>query len=336
MPPLSSQEKDNLTRWNGSRKGFYEVYYLKWNDPTRGIAAWLRYTLLSPRTRPPEASLWGIFFDAKDPKNNLAIKRTFPAAEARIEREIFYFGIGPSAVFDRGARGTLSDEKNRLAWEFKFGEGLTLRHFPSPLYATPFPKTKFLAPYLSTRLTGEFTVNDRTFSLENVPAHQAHLWGTQHAASWIWGNCNAFAEDPDFCFEGLSVKVPVGARTAPPMTLLFFYWDGKFYSFNSPFRWFSNKSWNELDRWHFEAGTKDLKFVGDVFSSPEQMVGVRYEDPDGSERFCHNTKVADLRIQVLKKTGSGWACLKTLSAERTCAFEVVEPSLDPRVRLMIP
>lgn len=334
---LSERERDNLTRWNPSQKGFYEVWYLKWNDPAQGIAAWLRYTLLAPLSRDPEVSVWGIFFDSKDPKKNVAIKKTYPIGEARIEREIFYFAAGPSAIFDSGARGELVEGQNRLSWELKFqDEGLSLRHFPSLLYLGGLPKTKLVAPYLSTRISGDFVVNDRSFSLQAVPAHQAHLWGTQMADSWVWGNCNAFEEDPNFCFEGLTASARLGDRISPPLTLLFFYWEGRLYRFNAPWSWATNQSRHDLDRWHFEASQKGIRFVGDLIAQTESMAGVRYEDPDGSNRFCHNTKVADLKIAVLKEKKGGWECVKTFNASKTAAFEVVQPNLDRRVPLLIP
>lgn len=351
--PLTDQERDNLTRWNGRQKGFYEVYYLKWNDLSQGVAAWIRYTLLVPLKGEPETSIWVIFFDAKDPARNLALKQNFSIREARIERDFFYFAAGPSAIFQSGARGKVASGNTCVSWELKFGEpDLFLRHYPGLLYHIGFPKTKFLAPHLSTRISGDFTVNDHRFALRGVPGHQAHLWGTDMALSWVWGNCNTFAEDQNFCFEGLTARVKVGGRLSPPMTLLFFYWDGKWYKFNSLRHWFTNRSLYDfyrrqrrvegatrapiIDRWHFEAGTRETYFVGDLFARPEEMVGLRYENPDGGERFCHNTKIADLKIQVLKKRKWGWEAVKTLTALQSVAFEVVQPMLDPRVRLLVP
>lgn len=331
---LSHSEKDNLTRWKEGKRGFHEVYYLKWNDPKEEVATWIRYTLLAPLNRNPELSVWAIFFDSRNPNNNRAIKKTYSVRESRIERDFFYFSAGPSAIFQRGARGELKDEKSRFSWEIKFKEenSISLKHFPLPLYWGEFPKTKFLAPHLATTLSGEFQIDDRQFKLSQVPAHQAHLWGTEQANSWVWGNCNSFSEDPNFCFEGLSAQVKVGKRLTPPMTLLFFYWEGKMYRFNSPRQWFSNQSQNSLDRWHFEAGSRNLRFVGDFFARTENMVGVRYEDPQGGERFCHNTKIADLKIQILRRQGSNWNSIKTVTASKTAAFEMVQPTPDKRVK----
>ena len=39
MSDLSSKERDNLLVWDGRRQGFYEVYYLKWNDAASRTAS---------------------------------------------------------------------------------------------------------------------------------------------------------------------------------------------------------------------------------------------------------------------------------------------------------
>ena len=46
---LTQAERDNVTRWDGERRGFYEVYYLKVNHIPSGTALWARYTLLAPQ-----------------------------------------------------------------------------------------------------------------------------------------------------------------------------------------------------------------------------------------------------------------------------------------------
>ncbi len=334
--PLSPQEKDNISRWQLGRKPFYEVYYLKFNDATQGIAGWLRYTLLSPLARDPEVSIWGIFFDAKHPENHSAIKKTYSLRESRIEKDFFYFSGGPSAIFDRGARGELIEGQKKISWEVKLEGGLALRHYPAPLYFGGFPKTKFLAPFVATKISGDFEVNGKKFILKSVPAQQAHLWGTEQAAQWVWGSCTAFDQDPNFVFEGFSAQTMISGKTMPALTCLFFYWEGEWYRFNSPIAWAKNRSQYDLGRWHFEAESKSHLFVGDFFATPENIVGVHYESPEGSESFCHNTKIADLKIQIMKKNKSGWEQIKTLTASKTAALEIVQPKLDERVRLLIP
>lgn len=336
--PLSPREKSNITRWNGRQAPFYEVYYVKGCDRDQSVGLWLRYTILASIGRPPEASVWAMLFDAKDPSRNAAIKKTYPLQDVRIERDVFYFAAGPSAIFDDGCRGSLDDGRQRVAWELTFplhDRPEPLWYFPKPLYKTAFPKTKFVVPYLSTSLSGEFSWNDRSWVFGQMPAHQGHLWGTEHAESWIWANANTF-DDTTFCIDGLSARIRLGDKTSPPLTLLFFQWEGRLYRCNSPVQWWTNRSAGELDRWHFETISDDLMFVGDFHTVPESMMAVRYQDPAGGERFSHHTEHATARIQIFRRSKSGWETVKTVTAERSAAFEVVRREHDPRVKLLLP
>ncbi len=282
---LTPQERDNLTRWDGHQKDFYEAYTLKWNDPS-GASASIRY------------SLTGIEVLFSETQEKIEIRQPFPLKDFRIEKDFFYFSAGDSAIFQSGARGEITDEENTFSWELKFQEpSQSLRHYPTLLYHAGVPRLKSLAPRFSTKISGEFKINDRTMTLQEVPGYQSHQWGAALPSSSVWGHCNAF-DDPGFIFEGFS---------APPFTILFFLWEGKLYSFNSPTQWIKNKSEHSPDRWHFEAGTKDLLFVGDLHA----------ESP--------LTLTADLKIQILKKEKWGWEAIKTVTAQSSAAFEVKVP-----------
>lgn len=334
---LSPREKSNITRWNGRQSPFYEVYFLKWSDPAQSAAGWVRYTLLASPNHPPEASVWAMFYDAKDPSKNAALKSTFPIHDVRIEREFFYVGAGKNAIYDDGCRGELTDGKQRASWELKFEEkGDPLWYYPLPLYKTGFPKTKFVVPYLSTKISGEFSFGDRSFTLSGVPANQGHLWGTEHGESWIWANANTFEEDPTFAFDGLTGRAKMGDRVSPPLTCLFFRWEGNIYRCNTPAHWLTTRSSHELDRWHFEATSENFLFVGDIHTSPERMTAVRYRDPAEGERFCHHTETATMELSILRKSKSGWQTVKTLNARNSVAMEVVGRTRDPRVPYRLP
>ena len=109
---LTKQEKDNLTRWDGRRKGFYEVYFIKFNHLDTKTALWIRLTLLSPLKGEPLAEVWGIFFDLKNPGKNRAIKKSFPASAASIARDRFSFSIGGATMTQTGSSGGLIRGKN--------------------------------------------------------------------------------------------------------------------------------------------------------------------------------------------------------------------------------
>lgn len=335
--PLSHQDQDNLTRWKAGKRGFYEVYYLKAVDPKTGCALWVRYTLLAPKDSkiPPTASVWGIYFDSQDSQKNFGIKKTVPAEEAQIGKMAFSYAVGQSVIAGSEARGELRDGPHSLAWDLKFSApGFPTHHYPNAFYKAAFPKTKYLAPYASAPISGEFNVDGRTLVLQNAPAHQGHIWGTQYAASWLWGHCNQFNEDPGFYCEALSARVLMGTKAMPALTLLFFQWEGKHYALNAPWQWRQNTSRHEINSWHFEGSSHDVKFVGDFSAKKSDMVAVRYETPDGCERFCHHSEIADMKVQILKKTKTGWES-KMLTASRTAALEVVQGSAESSIRRVI-
>jgi hypothetical protein len=51
------------------------------------------------------------------------------------------------------------------------------------------------------------------------------------------------------------------------------------------------------------------------------MVQVRYEDPDGSPRYCVNTEIADLGIEIYKRSDTGWRHHASLTALRSAGLE---------------
>jgi len=190
---LTASERLNLPRWDFGKKGFYEVYYLQWNDPAQKIAGWVRYTLLSPVTGSPAASLWAVFFDGDHPEGTLALKKDFSLDSVTREKDFFYLAFGSSAIFQDGMRGEIEQNAQKIGWNLKYGDDggdheTILTHLPSPFYHLPFPKTKLTAPRFQTSISGDWSVGSRSWKLNSVPAHQSHFWGTESAESWTWAS----------------------------------------------------------------------------------------------------------------------------------------------------
>ncbi len=319
---LHSAERDNLTRWQ-NQAPFYEVYYLKWNNVAEQTAFWLRYTLLTPKGRPPEASLWGMYFDGKDPKKNFFIKETVPFDQVKFEPYFFFISIKSSSLFQEGARGSLKQGNHSLEWDLQFTDSISLRHYPTPLYFLPLPKTKFLAPHLSMKVTGTIVVDGKTLTLQQLPGHQAHFWGTQQASRWAWAHCNTF-DDPQVVLEALTAQISLGTKLSPPLTLFFVSVDGQRYACHQPYHWWKNRSTYDQQSWHLEATSGPYYFVVDLTAHPEDQMKVPYEDPDGSQRLCLSTHLADVQLDILKKSDGHWNLSRRCIATRSAAFEVVE------------
>ncbi len=142
--------RDNRVRWvPGDRGGHVESYFLKANALDRPLAFWIKFTILSPEGRPEDAvaESWAIVFDRASGRGPIAVKETFPAAQARLEGPVFET---PSARLEPGAtRGRLRGPGGEIEWDLAFeGEAPPLHLFPSDaLYETRiFPRSKRLTP----------------------------------------------------------------------------------------------------------------------------------------------------------------------------------------------
>lgn len=277
--------------------------------------------------------MWGIFFDSRNPKSNIALKETFPVSEAQFSREKFYYRIGASSLFHTGAKGELKKYGDSLRWDLKFSPvGGPFRHFPYDImYRGGLPKTKVLSPNFDMRISGKVVVNGRAYECRQEPGQQTHLWGSKHAERWTWGHCNVFTEDSSAAFEGLSARIKIGSWTTPTVSPLFIRWRKKEYRMNGLVRSLLNTSRTDLPRWTFEARSGHTHFNGEVAARVEDFVGVEYTDPDGEKLWCSNTKVADMTITI-QENGEK---VGTLTSEKCAAFEVVARVKDPRIPIRI-
>jgi len=335
---LSARDADNLLRWDGARRGFYEVYYLKLNDPGSRTAAWIRYTLTSPlpAAGEPYCELWGVFFDAADPSRTLALKTRYGIDRLGWERDRFEVRVGEARLGPDFVRGSLSGTggDGELSWDLRFSsDSPPLHHFPQEwMYRAGFPKTKVLSPHPDARFTGLLRAGDREIRLQDAPGQQTHLWGTQHAARWAWGHCNAFREDPRAVWEGLDSQIALGPWRSPHLKLFYLKAFGEEHWFNAPARWLRNGSRWELGRWDFVLEDDRVKVLGVVRSDLAEFVGVTYMDPDGQLLWCNNSKVANLDLYLFDRAGNPRG---RLSARQTCAAEYVDRRIYPEVRIRI-
>lgn len=334
-----AQELDNMVQWDGKRRPFYEVYYLKFFSPEAQRAFWLRYTLLAPRRDlgPPSASVWALSFNRLQPDRPIAAKETWTSEQALIDRDIFYFQVGESAIYNNGARGRAASGGHEIRWDLQFSPNeASERIYPTSFYYLPLPKTKFLSPNWSVRVSGEVSVDGQSIRVDRAPGCQAHLWGTQHAERWAWSHCNSFHEDSQAVFEALTGQVRVGKKLLRPLTAMSLrLGDGRVLRFNRISQLLFNKSSYGLSGWELEGHRGHYRVKASLQNRPAEMAGVTYTDPDGSKRYCYHAESADLIVQVFETARGGDKLLHSLTAQRSVAFEVVEPTPMPDLSLLL-
>ncbi|MGQ0537188.1 MAG: tocopherol cyclase family protein [Methanobacteriota archaeon] len=326
--------RDELPRYRaGRRPPFFEVWYLKANDAASKTALWIRYSILVPKRGEPEAAVWGAWFDAAEPKRQFATRATLPLAKASVPKDHLELR-GPATLFSRGvARGALRGDGGALSWDLAWTPNEeSVRPFPfSWMYWLPSPSTKFVVPGPDLRVSGTVRANGTEYRYDRAPAAEGHLWGTRHAPSWAWCHANTFAGEEGAVLELLSARPRPGAA---PRTLLYLRTRDRRYHWAVPFltRFESDAT---LTRWSFRATRGSVRIEALVTADAERFVGVTYTDPDGSTRVCHNTKLADVNVRILRREEGTWQLKKKLEAHGNAAFETVEPRRDPRVRLFV-
>jgi hypothetical protein len=332
------KEQGNLLRWDGRKRGFYEVYYLKFNDQKSRTAAWIRYTLTSPleKVGAPRCELWGIFFDAAEPANNFAVKQSHPIDRLSWGRERFRMGVADAELEMNRCHGYITDagRGKSMSWELDFdSQTPTFYYFPwKRIYTMSFPKTKVVIPHLDARFSGKLIAGGREIDLKDAPGVQTHLWGTRHNLRWVWGHCNAFWEDDSAVFEGGDAQVKHGPIDSAHFKMFYLKTRDRELRCNALLKWLTNRSKYRLGHWEFEACNKEVRMVGEIQSDFDRFVGVKYQDPDGEELWCNNTKTASIRLKIFDKKGRP---LTELTSDEGCAMELVDRRTYPEVPIQI-
>ena len=312
-------ESDNMPRWDRRRRGWFETYYLKFNDPARQLGWWLRYTFLFPKGdgQAPQATLWGYFFDKSNPSRNFSLRENVLLDATKLDPEIFFVQIGEAALYTIGARGKLAGGGHRLEWDLKFDtEGISSRLLPALFYASPWPPTKFVSPYFDTHISGTVIVDGETLSLSHIKGHQGHLWGTDGAPSWAWVHCNDFSGEEGVAVEMLSAPVAGTEKTLLHLRLP--NRDVKASNLMLPGRLMSCRDPHE---WVVEVPRGKEKIVVKASRDPVDCHVAENIYPDGSMRQVTNSSVADCEVILFQKNAGAWIEQTRYFSKSAAAFE---------------
>ncbi|MDP8224548.1 MAG: hypothetical protein P9L99_14400 [Candidatus Lernaella stagnicola] len=330
-------DRANALRWDGRTRGYYEVYYLKWNDAASRTAGWVRYTLTSPLPAigKPYCELWGIFFDVDKPANHFGVRNRFAIDALRHADDPFAVNIGDAELTADRTRGAIhpSASGSLMSWDLHIRAlDPVARPFPHDwMYKGKFPTTKIIVPHQNSRFSGVFQVGDRTIELHDAPGQQSHLFGTRHGHRWAWGHCNSFAEDENAVWEGLDGQVKLGPAL-PHFKYFYVKAFGQEYWFNSLSQLVLNESRWDTSRWRFGAENAGVKMTGEITTRPGNFVTVGYMDPDGGLLYCHNSKISTMRLEL---TGRDGKSIGTLTSENGCAVEFVDRRIYPEMTVYI-
>lgn len=293
----------------------YEVWYWKLNPQNDAWSFWFRYTLLKSETK-SVAEVWGIFTRRETKKSeegenvqNIAIKETFPIELCKYEASDnnSSLSIGDNFVDFIRCKGDLSKENNRLCWDLNLTPihpQSSFNFIPRSLWRLGIVKNYTVTVNEKMLFNGSIKVNKDAIRVQNALGMQGHLTGSKQGHSWAWAHSCIFfdeetGESVPLIIDILSARARIGKKiSSPQLTTLFLYYDGKQYLLNSIKNILSTKSRYIPLFWEIQGKTDDFFFSVDIEADMPTVVGVQYEDTDGSMLYCYNTKMATIKLII--------------------------------------
>ena len=300
-----------------------EVWYATVLHRSSGYGVWFRYTITAPLEGAPFCELWGFVFDS-DHKRSFAAKERFTidqlgSANGRDDGALVR--IADAWLSESHLEGRLTSEDRTLEWSLDLQPAdRCFHHLPSQLRRRAEKKVSTVcSPNLAVPFSGTVRIDDEVLEFEDEPGCQSHRWGKKHSLTWAWTHCSEF-EGVDAVLEGVAAKAPLGP-VRPTTTFLYLRYKDLDLEFNE-LRWaLLAKSRYTLPTWAFTARTDKWKIVGAARASIEDFVQVAYMDPDRSPRYCANSEIADLAVEVYRRSENNWIHDASLIAKGTAHLE---------------
>lgn len=323
--------EDSRARWNatrfviGSERGAYESWFQRANHPSRPLAFWIRYTILSPRGRARDAigELWAVWFDGER-REIVAVKEEHPISACSFSGQGLDTTIAKARLDAAGLEGAAARGAHSISWSLAYASSSApLLLLPERLYEGGLPKAKALVGAPLARYDGHLVVNGTRTVIDGWVGSQNHNWGVEHTARYAWGQVAGFDDAPEAFLEVTTARVRVGPVLTPSLTVLVLRLDGEELRFSSIPRALRASGRYAPFTWSFETGDSRTRVSGTISAPAWSFVALPYKDPPGSTKTCLNSKLArcDLRVE---RAGMQ---VRTLCTASRAAFELL--SNDP-------
>ncbi len=301
----------DVYQWRPGRLGLYESNYIKANSPDGQRAIWIKHNILAPLDprQPAVAEIWCALFERGRWPAARVIKQEIPMSamslaqdEARMEGPGVF--LSPTRTQTRIAQGG-----RQAAWEIDITveeapTGAPIVHFPSArLYTLPLPRKKLLTPAPRTRWEGALIFEGERIEIEGWVGWRNHNWGTEHARTYAYGNCNLFAGRPDAIFEGFSARLRIGGGQTPFISAGVIRVYGEDMAFNSPGSLLRARAEVSFPEWRLELSSPAGRASVVQRAPVESFVGLRYRHPDGALSHCYNSKWAETTVRLRPRQG---------------------------------
>ena len=317
-------EQDNISRVTG-RSGVYEVWFITFTDPVTGRGYWIRSTYIAPKRGEASAGVWFARFDPADPGLTFGIHRR--SLDWSISALEFDVRIDGTLMRSGRAEGSIEGGGHEASWDLQFPTGgETYPLLPQALYRGRHAPTKPLSPNVDTRITGSITIDGERSEILDASGQQGHLWGERHALRWAWAHCSDFV-DEEATLHAVTALGRRGPLKTPYVTFAGVRWEGRWIRLRrmSPKRDFG------LGTWRVDLESRRYRLTGRIEAPSIALLRARYEDPDGSARYCHNSEIASCRLALFERRLGGFEELALLESQGTTHAEWAGRTPAPQV-----
>ena len=308
-------EEDNISRAALAR-GSYEVWFLTFTDPRSGRGYWIRSTAHASAGGSPQGGVWFAQFDPVDPASTFGVHRVTSRISAATDR--FEVQTESSSMTSGHAEGSVDGGEHEAQWNLEWSTGEpTYDLLPSGLYRGPLLPTKPFSPNVDAVVSGTVTVDGQTTTIDGARGQQGHLYGTRHAERWAWAHCSDFI-DEEAVVQAITAQGRRGPFLTPFVTSIGVRWEGKWIRLGKVSR---RRDFGVIGRWNVDVGNRRYRLTGRIESPVRALLRARYEDPDGTPRFCHNSEIASCRLVLFERKAGGFEEVALLESQGTTHAE---------------
>ena len=325
-------------RWRPGAGGQVESFFLKANNPARPEQAfWLKFTLLdSGNSDETLAEVWAIRFSGKGGPHHAA-KHTSKASSVTLSRQGLGVEIGRCTLQPGRTSGSVGEGPDQIRWDLEFDYENQQIMYGLPhawMYEAGFPRNKVYTSCPSTLFRGQISVNGEPWEVREWPGMLGHNWGRAHNPRYHWAQCNLFEGD-DCVFEAWSARLAIGPWLSPWLTSAVVRFDGEDLLFNAVIGLLNRSVQTRPFGWSFESRQADWKMRWQVEAEREDFAGLRYTNPDGSDNFCLNSKIATCKLSLWHRDGDQWLPRAELVGRDSCAYEILVQDEEHGIPILI-
>jgi len=326
----------DCVRWRPGGGGHVESFFLKANNPQRPDQAfWIKFTILDPGSADAVAEVWAIRFSGTGGPHRAA-KGTYRADDCQFSNDLLKIEAGDSSLQAGRTSGSLGAGEDCIRWDLEFDyEGQQVMYgLPYRwMYGASLPRNKVYTSCPTTRFRGTVSCGEEVWQVGNWPGMLGHNWGASHNPRYHWAQCNLF-DDGDCIFEGFSARIRLGTGLSPWLTAAVVRFEGQELPFNGITGVLNRSVKADLFSWSFLAQQGGWRLQWQVEAPQDDFAGLTYTNPDGSDNFCLNSKIANCRLQLARREAGNWREVADLRGKHSCAYEILVQDPDHGVAIL--